>query len=400
MKNQFLFIFELHDIAHFEAIFGQQVTGRAWQDIQNAAFSSMSDLLNRYQFTQAFECKEVGQCHSIFEAKNDGAMMDIEEQKPIIIQNGRKLIREVFIEQLGLATGRKISFSIAIAELPEHIAPQQLNIDQYNELKAKALEDVKQFELDDADQDMSPYAPISRTQFEQMLLDKSIQTFFQSIVSLPSGDIVGYEALTRGPEDSAIQRADLLFNSAAHFGLTDELELLCIEKALDWVPKIPEAYWVSLNIGPKLLTSEKLESLLQASQYQTILPRLVFELTEHLPLESAEQIKERVQALKERGIRLSLDDTGCGFFDLDTVEQLQPSIVKLCITVIRRIQGQDEVAEEIRQTRQRIHELNGVTLGEGVETQEQRQVLESCGVTLAQGYLFDRPTAAKTLFTH
>ena len=85
---------------------------------------------------------------------------------------------------------------------------------------------------------------------------------------------------------------------------------------------------------------------------------------------------------------------------MDTVEQLQPSIVKLCITVIRRIQGQDEVAEEIRQTRQRIHELNGVTLGEGVETQEQRQVLESCGVTLAQGYLFDRPTAAKTLFTH
>jgi EAL domain-containing protein (putative c-di-GMP-specific phosphodiesterase class I) len=398
MSQQYAFIFDINEPQQFEAIFGQEVTERAWQDIQQSTFSAIGKLLSRYQFTQLFQCKEIGQCHGFFEPKKQDALLDIEEQKPVIIDNARKLIREVFIEQLGLATGRKLSFSVAIATLPSTFAKESFSEGAFDAIKLSALEDVKALQLNDLDDDMSPYAPINRAQFEQVLISKSIQTHFQSIVSLPAGDIVGYEALTRGPEESEIQRADLLFNSAAHFGLTDQLELLCIEKALGWVPRVPEHLWVSLNIGPSLLMSQQFEQLLNQASIKPILPRLVFELTEHLPLEHAEEIKERVLSLKQRGIRLSLDDTGCGFFDLDTVEQLRPSMVKLCITVIKRIQGRDQVAEEIKQTRLRIAELDGITLGEGVETQEQRDVLEYCGVSLAQGYLFDRPAEASTLF--
>jgi EAL domain-containing protein (putative c-di-GMP-specific phosphodiesterase class I) len=399
MLQQYVFILDIDEPQQFEATFGQEVAERAWQDIQRATFSAIDNLLNRYQFTQLFQCQAIGQCHGFFESKKQGALLDIDEQKPVIIGNARKLIREIFIEQLGLATGRKLRFSIAVTALPEGASTDALDEAVFDTLKSKALREVKALQLNDINEDISPYAAINRSQFEQILISKSIQTHFQSIVSLPSGEVVGYEALTRGPEGSDVQRADKLFNSAAHFGLTDQLELLCIERALEWVPHISQGLWVSLNIGPSLLMSSPFEQLLNQENIQPILPRLVFELTEHLPLEHAEQIKARVLSLKQRGIRLSLDDTGCGFFDLDTVEQLRPSMVKLCITVIKRIQGLDQVAEEIKQTRLRIAELDGITLGEGVETQEQRDVLEYCGVSLAQGYLFDRPAEAASLFS-
>lgn len=187
----------------------------------------------------------------------------------------------------------------------------------------------------------------------------------------------------------------MLFGTAEHLELTDALELLCVEKALEWVEKIPASLWMSINVGPSLLKSAAFHDLICQEQVKPFWPRLVFELTEHLPIDSVAELQAPISHLKERGISLSLDDTGCGFFDLSTVKQFRPKIVKLCITVIRRLGRSDDVLKELNMTVVRISEFGDHVLGEGVEQQGQLDMLKQTGVSMAQGNYFDEPKPAR-----
>jgi EAL domain-containing protein (putative c-di-GMP-specific phosphodiesterase class I) len=80
------------------------------------------------------------------------------------------------------------------------------------------------------------------------------------------------------------------------------------------------------------------------------------------------------------------------------VKKFRPKIVKLCITVIRRIGLSDDILEEFREAVSRMAEYGEYILGEGVEQKEQLDLLNQCGVSMAQGYYFDKPKPAKEVF--
>ncbi len=184
---------------------------------------------------------------------------------------------------------------------------------------------------------------VTRDEFINLIDHKNLETYVQPIVSLPEEKIIGYEALSRAVFGGLLQGADVLFDTAAHFGLTTKLELACIKSALGWIEKIPPTLWVSINIGPDLLKNSAFTDLIYQEQYEPFFPRLILELTEHLPLESVEKLQKSIRRLNHKGIGLSLDDTGCGFFDFHTVKRFRPKIVKLCITVVSHVGRTDAV---------------------------------------------------------
>jgi EAL domain-containing protein (putative c-di-GMP-specific phosphodiesterase class I) len=122
---------------------------------------------------------------------------------------------------------------------------------------------------------------------------------------------------------------------------------------------------------------------------------VVLELTEHLPLNEAEDLVEVVKRLRTLGIRLALDDTGCGFADLDTVRLLRPDIVKLCITVIRNADKGSQFTAAIRDSAERLRTFGCLVLAEGVERENQHATLPGCGIELAQGWLYGKPGAVE-----
>lgn len=91
------------------------------------------------------------------------------------------------------------------------------------------------------------------------------------------------------------------------------------------------------------------------------------------------------------GIRLALDDTGCGFADINTVRILRPDVVKLCITITSRLGRHPDIEKDIRNFVAKTENLGGVVLGEGIERKEQAEILKNCGVYLGQGYYHGRP---------
>lgn len=124
---------------------------------------------------------------------------------------------------------------------------------------------------------------------------------------------------------------------------------------------------------------------------------ILFEITEHMPLDDAQDLLPVVDKLRQNGIGIALDDTGCGFADLDVARILRPEIVKLCITVIRNADKDCAFLKAIKETSQELVNLGCRILAEGVETQSQHDALQTCPIEYAQGWLYARPVDVSTM---
>ena len=216
------------------------------------------------------------------------------------------------------------------------------------------------------------------------------------MINLESEKTAGFEVLTRGPEGKLFS-APNLFGAAEHYDLSEELNYLCLKKGLKWGQKLPEKYFLSLNIDSKLLHDDILLDFLNKTKYTSLHSRLYLEIIEHMPLFLLNKIKGVINKIGQLGINFALDDTGCGFFDLDTVKMVKPSLVKLCITVTNRLLDGEEVSQDIIATINRIKEISpeSIVLAEGIEQKQQLEILKQCQVDMGQGYYFARPRPAK-----
>lgn len=119
--------------------------------------------------------------------------------------------------------------------------------------------------------------------------------------------------------------------------------------------------------------------------------RLKLELTESLLMESVEDISESMNALNKIGIQFSLDDFGTGYSSLQYLKQLPFDQLKIDQSFVRDIVHDSSDRAIVRTIIAMAESLNMGVIAEGVETEEQRQILLSNGCTHFQGYLFGKP---------
>jgi EAL domain-containing protein (putative c-di-GMP-specific phosphodiesterase class I) len=101
-----------------------------------------------------------------------------------------------------------------------------------------------------------------------------------------------------------------------------------------------------------------------------------------------------MQRLRAMGFRLAVDDLGAGYAGLATFSQLQPEIVKLDMSLVRRLDENPTKLAVVRSMRQLCTDLHIDVVAEGVESPAERDALVAAGCPLLQGYLFGRPEAA------
>jgi len=209
---------------------------------------------------------------------------------------------------------------------------------------------------------------------------------YQPIFDLQDGSVVGLEALARftAPPDRS---TDTWLAEAEAVSRLLEMELVCLRTALGDLERLPQEAYLSLNVSPATAVSPELLEVLDGMPPE----RLVLEMTEHARVDDYPALKAALGGLRERGIRLAIDDAGAGFASLRHIVLLHPDLIKLDMTLTRDV--------HVDETRRALvvalvafgSQIGASVVAEGVEMPEQLVTLREAGVRFAQGFYLARP---------
>jgi len=226
----------------------------------------------------------------------------------------------------------------------------------------------------------------ARERTELLLAEASIRVAFQPIVELATKHVIGYEALARFPGDSVIS-PQRWFAEAAEVGLQLEIEMAAIGAALAHLGDLPADAFISLNVSPLTAGSAELRDALTSVEGS----RVVLEIAENAAAHGYEQVTEAVDALRELGVRVALDDTGSGTVSFSNLFDVHADIIKIDIDVTRGI-AFNPMKEAMASALKSLADRSGaMSLAEGIETEEELDLLKGLEVEAGQGYLFGRP---------
>ena len=220
-----------------------------------------------------------------------------------------------------------------------------------------------------------------------IVADERITTHFQPIVRMGAApELVGFEALSRFPEGTP----DEWFRSAAETGLTLHLETAAIVAAMQHLGDLPDDAYLSLNVSPASLADADLFALFSALPSD----RVVIELTEHLVVQDYDTVNDTLRILRDRGMRVAVDDAGAGFASFRHVVNLAPDFIKLDQSLTRNVHA-DRARHALASAITTFSTAVGATVvAEGVETEDEMAALLDIGVDFGQGWLFGRPAPA------
>jgi EAL domain-containing protein (putative c-di-GMP-specific phosphodiesterase class I)/GGDEF domain-containing protein len=223
---------------------------------------------------------------------------------------------------------------------------------------------------------------------------REIAAYFQPIVCLQTGELVGFEALTRPGRASGYPGPKDLFDEAEACGMLWELESIIRETLLEHAAAFPDGISLFFNNSPPVFGDERFVEALrgQVQRYPELTPgRIVLEVTERGEGDSIDRLSLNVRELKALGYRVAIDDVGAGTSGLNRVMLLRPHWLKLDRALV---EGVDQDPYRLNMIRFLLHFANlaGVSLvAEGIERREELGALIGAGVRYAQGYLLGRP---------
>jgi EAL domain-containing protein (putative c-di-GMP-specific phosphodiesterase class I) len=227
---------------------------------------------------------------------------------------------------------------------------------------------------------------VAADRIARAIVGPSLHMVFQPIVELARGRIVGVEALARFAEKPR-RMPEAWFAEAARVGLLAELELAAVERALAELPRIPDGTYLSINVCPETMGSEELRSLLDDADAR----RIVLEMTEQSPVKDHAQLSAQLVSLRERGIRLAIDDVGAGFASLERVIRFAPDFMKLDRSTVTGV-AEDPVRRSLIERLVSFSDEVGMSvIAEGVESQADLDALRTLYVPYGQGFHLGRP---------
>lgn len=232
------------------------------------------------------------------------------------------------------------------------------------------------------------------------LLNDEFEPFFQPLVRLDDGGIVGYEALIRWrhPVRGLLAPGDFLA-VAEESGLIEAIDwqmyrLACAAAA----GFVHEGEFITLNISPRHFQNEDFDARLLALTREAGLDptRLRIEVTEGTLLGDPDAVARILERLRASGIEAALDDFGTGYSSLSYVHRFPLKMIKIDRSFIDPLGGGQEQRSSviIGAILALSHSLGLDVLAEGIETQAQSTHLRRMGCIYGQGYHFGRPQPA------
>ncbi|MGA7359966.1 MAG: EAL domain-containing protein [Candidatus Sulfotelmatobacter sp.] len=229
--------------------------------------------------------------------------------------------------------------------------------------------------------------------------------YYQPMVSLRDGQIVGFEALTRWQSPKGLVMPNDFIPVADETGIILSINRQLMHEAcqqlLSWQQLFPSnpPLSLSVNISPKQFAQADLAAQIgQLLQESGMDPRFVdLEITETIAMADAAKSAGMLSELKALGVGLDIDDFGTGYSSLSRLQSFRVDTLKIDRIFVSRMDSDHETHEIVRVIINLAHSLGLKVVAEGVETQAQFDLLRKLGCERAQGYLFSKPVDRDTI---
>ncbi len=245
------------------------------------------------------------------------------------------------------------------------------------------------------------------TDLRAALHAEEFQLYYQPILSLKTKQIAGFEALVRwiSPKRGFISPGDFI-PLAEETGLIVPLGQWILQEACqqihDWHEKFPHVppLIMSVNLSSRQLTQPNLVKQIQDTLKKIKVSGnyLKLEITESMMMNDVEAAIQLLRRLKALGLQLSIDDFGTGYSSLSYLHRFPIDTLKVDRSFVSPMELRDDQKKYIDIVRTIIdlgHNLGLDVIAEGIETEEQLQILESLNCNYGQGYLFSKPLTAQ-----
>lgn len=233
---------------------------------------------------------------------------------------------------------------------------------------------------------------------KRALLEQSFEMYYQPIYSASEQRFRCAEALIRlHDEEMGFISPEEFIPIAEKNGLILEIGEQVFRKVCDFMSR--ERIWekgiryVDVNLSVvQCMQKDLYQSLLKVmDEYHIEYSYVAFEVTETVAVVSSEILRLNMQSLLEKGIHVSLDDYGTGFSNTASLVQFPFTAIKIDKSMLWTAMENPKAMAALKHIIAMIIDMNMVVIAEGVETQEQADLLVQWGCELHQGYLYSKP---------
>lgn len=248
-----------------------------------------------------------------------------------------------------------------------------------------------------------PAFPVTLDEISQGMEADQFVPFYQPKVTLQGMKLVGVEALIRWKHPiRGLIPAGVFLPMLRDSFLFDELTLLVLDKSIaqcrrwrDHGLDVP----VSVNLSPELLTDPGFADRVDAKVHDHELPpdKLVIEVSEAAVAQYITNALDSFVQLRMKGFGLAIDDYGTGHCARAQLERIPASEMKIDRKMLAGAARGGPLKEKLKQSVDVARELGFKSVAEGIENQDEWDVVNELGCDMAQGYFIARPMAGEAL---
>jgi len=240
--------------------------------------------------------------------------------------------------------------------------------------------------------------------FKEAVKNRDFKIYYQPIVDVTTEKMIGAEALVRWEYEGNLISPDDFIGTLERTGLVSELDFYVLDELCknmkEWERNGYPVLRYSSNFSKVHLSDpefgRKIFEIITLNDVRRT--NIVIELTESSGVENDRTFKDFLQKMADTGIPVEIDDFGTGYSSIDLLKNVNIRGVKIDKSFIDNIEinnGSNINASLVRNLIHTCHDLKKTIICEGVENEEQKNILKDMRCNLIQGYLYDKPLSKK-----
>jgi len=228
-------------------------------------------------------------------------------------------------------------------------------------------------------------APPARDIVEVLCDGAHFRTVFQPVIDLSTEKICGYELFTRGP-DGAFESPAEFFRVCIENNVLTTVDLLCLKICIATTASAGNNLRFHINLFPSTMLDTPIDNLLALFPTERTGKTFCIEISEQHFVGDPGYLRDHVNAFKQAGILVAIDDVGFGRSSLESLILLEPDLVKVDRKYVSGVSKEPAKARLLKRVVNVAKSLGAEVVAEGIEVKDDLPILEEMGVHYGQGY--------------